>query len=116
MKRLLKISESCMRLSRGRSALYDDAKRGLMVPFVKVGARAVGIPEHELDAVISARIAGQSDEQIKELVQLLVAARVRLRGADSSECYSAALEPKSNRKSPPTSTTPWPNNTSIPKR
>lgn len=42
---------------------------------IPLGDRAVGYLQHELDAVLSARIAEQSNEQIKELVKSLIAKR-----------------------------------------
>lgn len=59
----------------GRSSIYLSIQRGLLPPPVKLGARAVGWPEHELAAVIHARIAGFGDEQIRKLVARLVVER-----------------------------------------
>ncbi|MCP4321354.1 MAG: AlpA family phage regulatory protein [Alteromonadales bacterium] len=58
-----------------KSTLFTQVKQGLMPKPISLGARAVGYLQHELDAVLLARIAGQSNEQIKELVKSLVAKR-----------------------------------------
>lgn len=60
---------------RGTSSFYSDIKDGLMVPGVRIGANAVAWPEDELAALNAARIAGQSDDEIRALVKRLVAAR-----------------------------------------
>ena len=62
------------RYGRGNSALYADIAAGLMVPPVKLG-RVSAWPEHEVEAVIRARVAGRSDDDIRVLVSGLVAAR-----------------------------------------
>lgn len=60
---------------RSRSAHYFDIQQGLFTRPVKIGARAVGWPANEVDALNAARIAGQSDTEIRELVRSLEAAR-----------------------------------------
>lgn len=59
------------------AAFYDWIAKGLMTPGVSIGARSVAWPEHELQAIAAARIAGQSEAEIKTLVQDLVTARAR---------------------------------------
>jgi len=58
-----------------RSTLYAYIKSGLLSRPVALGARAVGIPAHEVDALNAARIAGKSDSEIRALVEKLEAAR-----------------------------------------
>jgi prophage regulatory protein len=58
-----------------RSAIYDDIRHGLFPRQVSLGPRAVGWPASEVHAVIAARIAGHSTEQIKTLVRRLEASR-----------------------------------------
>jgi prophage regulatory protein len=55
-----------------KSTLFSQIKKGLMPSSILLGDRAVGYLQHELDGVLSARIAGQSNEQIKALVKSLV--------------------------------------------
>ena len=58
-----------------RSTLYLRISQGLFVKPVKLGPRAVGFPQNEVAAINSARIAGKSDEEIRQLVLTLEAAR-----------------------------------------
>ena len=60
---------------RSRSAHYLDIDQGLFTRPVSIGARAVGWPEHETDAINAARIAGKTDDEIRTLVVTLEAAR-----------------------------------------
>lgn len=62
-----------------RSTLYLRISQGLWTKPVHLGARSVGWPASEVDALIAARIAGKSDEEIRVLVQQLEAARKSLR-------------------------------------
>lgn len=60
---------------RSRSAHYLDIQEGVFTHPVPIGPRAVGWPEHAVDAINAARIAGKSDEVIRALVSKLEAAR-----------------------------------------
>lgn len=60
----------------GRSQFYRYVQVGLMPRPVRIGDRASGLPAEEVEAINRARIAGQSDEQIRALVERLHAARV----------------------------------------
>jgi prophage regulatory protein len=58
-----------------RSTIYLRIKEGLWTRPVSLGARAVGWPSYEVEAINAARIAGKSDEEIRKLVVKLEAAR-----------------------------------------
>lgn len=58
-----------------RSTLYLRIAQGLWPKPVRLGARAVGWPAHEVAAINAARIAGKSDAEIRALVTKLEAAR-----------------------------------------
>jgi len=58
-----------------RSTLYLRVQQGLLPRPVPLGARAVGWPEREVDALNAARIAGKSDAEIRCLVEKLEADR-----------------------------------------
>ena len=58
-----------------RSTIYLRISQGLWPKPVGLGARAVGWPESEVAAINAARIAGQSDDDIRALVTQLEAAR-----------------------------------------
>jgi prophage regulatory protein len=60
---------------RSRSSHYLDIQQGLFTRPVQIGLRAVGWPSSEVAAINAARIAGKSDEEIRELVARLEAAR-----------------------------------------
>lgn len=57
------------------SSTYADAKAGRLPPPVKIGKRASGWISREVAAVQQARIAGKTEEEIRELVRQLVAQR-----------------------------------------
>lgn len=58
-----------------RSTLYDRVKQGLFPKPIKLGAKAIAWPESDVAAINSARIAGKSDVEIRELVVALEFAR-----------------------------------------
>lgn len=65
------------RTGYSRSTIYQQIADGLWTHPVAMGARAVGWPESEVEAINAARIAGRPEDDIRELVQRLEAARVR---------------------------------------
>ena len=54
---------------------YLHIKNGVFPPPVLIGERSVGWPEVEVDAIVNARVAGFSAEQVRDLVKSLVAQR-----------------------------------------
>ena len=72
-----------------RSTLYRKIKDGLFTKPVSLGADKsgnacqVGWPANEVQAIIDARIAGKSDDEVKILVKQLEAARSKA-SADST--------------------------------
>jgi len=60
---------------RSKSALQLDEKAGLFCPPISIGQRAVAYIKHEVEAVIQARVEGQTTEQIKQLVSELIKQR-----------------------------------------
>jgi len=63
---------------RSRSAHYQDIQQGLFTKPVSIGLRAVGWPENEVLALNAARIAGKSNDEIRQLVIKLEADRKTL--------------------------------------
>lgn len=57
------------------STFYEWIARGLMPPGIALGWRSVGWPAHELDAIAAARISSKSEDEIRALVQDLIAVR-----------------------------------------
>jgi prophage regulatory protein len=58
-----------------RSTIYLRVTQGLWTKPVSLGARAVGWPSDEVEAINAARIAGKTDDEIRVLVKQLEAAR-----------------------------------------
>jgi prophage regulatory protein len=71
----LKLPVLKQKLGKSKSAIYLDIQEGLFPRPVPLGARAVGFPEHEADAINAARMAGMDDDEIRELVIELEAKR-----------------------------------------
>ena len=63
---------------RSTASIYNLIKQGLWPKGVSIGIRSVGWPDGEILAINAARIAGQSDDQIRELVLRLHAKRSEL--------------------------------------
>lgn len=61
----------------GRSSLYLDIQRGTWTPPVRLG-RASAWPRHEVQALVRARIAGATPEQLRVLVSKFVAQRAAM--------------------------------------
>lgn len=58
-----------------KSHILHEVTQGLFPKPVKIGKRATAWPDHEVDAINLARIAGKSDDEIRQLVCALHAAR-----------------------------------------
>jgi len=63
---------------RSNASIYGLIRGGLWTKPVKIGERSSGWPDNEVKAICAARIAGQSDEQIRELVKRLHDKRTEL--------------------------------------
>ena len=59
----------------GKSTHYVDVQNGLVTPPVHIGERSVAWPDSEIEAIVAARIAGKSNDEIRELVSQLIAER-----------------------------------------
>lgn len=64
---------------RSHSSIYNAIIRGLFTKPVRIGQRAVAWPSEEVHAINAARIAGKSEDEIREVVSHLHSAR---NGAD----------------------------------
>ena len=60
---------------RSHASIYNAIREGLFTKPVRIGDRAVGWPSQEVQAIVAARIAGKTQEQIRELVCKLERAR-----------------------------------------
>ena len=72
---ILRLPAVLQRRGKSRSAHYADVKAGLFVPPVKLGLRARGTPDDEVETLVAATIAEKSHDEIRALVAKLVAAR-----------------------------------------
>jgi prophage regulatory protein len=61
-----------------RASVYSAIRSGTWTPPVKTGPRTSAWPEGEVRALVAARIAGHTDEQLRELVKRLVEKRAEL--------------------------------------
>ena len=75
IENFLRLPAVLERTGTSRSQIYKDIFEGLFTPPVPMGPRAVGWPKSEVVAITSARISGQSDEEIRELVIRLESVR-----------------------------------------
>ena len=73
--RILRLAEVLERYGKKKTAVRDAISAGLFPSFVQLGGRCIGLPEHELEQVIRARIAGLSDDDIRKLVERIHADR-----------------------------------------
>ena len=64
-----------LRTGYSRSTIYLRITQGLLPTPVALGARAVGWPQAEIEAINRARIAGHDDAALRALVLALVAKR-----------------------------------------
>lgn len=60
---------------RSNASIYGLIRDGLWTDPVKISERSSGWPDYEVKAICTARIAGQTEEQIRELVKRLHAKR-----------------------------------------
>lgn len=69
---ILRISEVKRALGfKSNTSVYVAMGDGLLTPSVSVGERARGWPDHEVETIAAARIAGMPDTGIRELVKQL---------------------------------------------
>ena len=73
--RFLRKPEVLDKTGLSKSTLHLRIAEGLFCPPIPLGGRAVGFVNHEVDAVLSALLAGHSTDQIKVLVVSLVEQR-----------------------------------------
>lgn len=75
MQRIYRLSALQVETSLSRSTIYSRIAQGLWTKPVSLGGRAVGWPSAEIEKLTAARIAGRSDQEIRELVTRLLADR-----------------------------------------
>jgi len=75
LPRILRLPEIKTVTGLSRSTIYLYIQKGYLTKPVRLGERSVGWPESEVSALLSARIAGKSGEDIRVLVGELEAMR-----------------------------------------
>ena len=75
IERLLRCPSVLQANGDSRSTFYSRISKGLWTRPVSIGPRAVAWPASEVAALNAARIAGKSDDEIRQLVARLHAAR-----------------------------------------
>jgi prophage regulatory protein len=60
---------------KSTASIYNNIRDGLWTKPVRIGPRSVGWPSNEVEAINMHRIAGATDDQIRELVLRLHAKR-----------------------------------------
>ncbi len=63
---------------RSDASVYNAIRDGLFTAGVAIGQRAKGWPDYEAQAIATARVAGKTDADIRELVTALHAKRTEL--------------------------------------
>ena len=74
---LLKLPEVCRRRAQRSTSIYAAIKKELLTPPVKLTERSSAWPEHEIDAINAALIAGKTEAEIQALVRSLMQQRQR---------------------------------------
>lgn len=62
-------------LGIAKPTLYAHIVKGIWPRGIVIGPRAVAWPAPEIEAMVAARTAGKTEDQIRELVTKLIAAR-----------------------------------------
>lgn len=68
---ILRLASAKTTFGFSRSTFYLQIAEGLITKPVPIGARAVGWPSNEIEAILNARIAGKPPTEIKALVKQL---------------------------------------------
>ena len=75
MHQIIKLPTLLQKFCISRSTAFTQIREGLLPIGISLGSRSRGYIVSELDAVLSARISGKSDKEIKELVKSLIEKR-----------------------------------------
>ena len=72
---ILRLPTVKARTGLSRSTIYLHISEGIFPKPVSLGARAVGWPDYEIEALNAARVASKTVQEIRELVSDLEVAR-----------------------------------------
>lgn len=73
--RILRLPETLKITGLGRSTLYKRIDENLITPPVSLGGASVGWPEIEIAHIVSCRIAGKTDDEVRIIVSELIKSR-----------------------------------------
>lgn len=74
-ERILRNKQVLERSGYGRTSMYSAISSGLFPKPVPIGKRSVGWPASEIDALVRARVAGKTPDQVRSLVASLESKR-----------------------------------------
>jgi prophage regulatory protein len=72
---LLRLMQVTERRGRSRSQIYRDIQLGVMTPPVRAGSNISVWPDHEVQEINEAEVAGASTDELRALVQRLIQRR-----------------------------------------
>lgn len=64
---------------RSNASVYTAIRSGLFPRGVAIGQRAKGWPDYEVNAIVESRVAGATDDELRELVRQLEFKRTELK-------------------------------------
>ncbi|MBE2263412.1 MAG: AlpA family phage regulatory protein [Burkholderiaceae bacterium] len=77
---------------RSHASIYNAVRAGTFTKPVQIGLRAVGWPADEVSAINLARVAGMSEDQLRQLVIHLHAKRAELATAFKGEHWAQSRQ------------------------
>lgn len=75
MERIIRLREVMSLTGLSRTSTYEHISRGVFPKPIPLGGRMIGWRASEVDAVIKARVRGSTDEEIRVLVNSIIAGR-----------------------------------------
>jgi prophage regulatory protein len=84
--KILRKADVIIMTGLSNTVIFERTKDGRFPPSISLGGRAVGYFEHEIAALLTALAAGRSNEQVRKLMNLMVAKRKQ-----SADSFLASL-------------------------
>lgn len=75
MRKIIRPGSAMGRLGIRKSAFYNWVQKGLLPPPFKLGKRAAGWLEEEIEEIVALMVAGRTEEEIRARVKELVLKR-----------------------------------------
>jgi prophage regulatory protein len=94
LERILRLPDVKTATGRKHASLYSDISRGVFPKPVTIGPNAVGWPEGEVAAINAARIAGRTEDEIRQLVTTLHQRRATGTLSPASTAEAPTRKPK----------------------